>query len=188
MKRIEHDVLGTKPRNTSSINSKRKGNRNEVKLAHWLTAWTQTKFARTPASGGHHLKNSGSSFVCGDVVCGDENFNFPFLIETKHYKRFSLSKDLRSNSAIIRIYEDQAIPDAKLAKKIPLAFLRHNGMIKNTWYVVLDINLLENIECEILARSKTKTNLIVIHSNVLKNIGYECFSQQANTIINKQYK
>lgn len=188
-RRIEHDVLGTNPRpSVNKINSKRKGNRNEVALAHWLTQWVGVPFARTPASGGHHLKNRGASYVCGDVICADEAFDFPFLIETKHYKRFALSRDLRSNSALVKIYLEQAVADAELAGKKPLAFLRHNGMLKLTWYIVLNINLLVNLECElkkiIIAQSKKNPEIVVIHSDTLKSIGYESFIKQKNSTVN----
>ena len=48
-RRVDTDLFGAKEQ---SINSKVKGNNNELKAAKWLTKWTGCPFTRTPSSGG----------------------------------------------------------------------------------------------------------------------------------------
>ena len=62
-RRVDTDLFGAKEQ---SINSKVKGNNNELKAAKWLTKWTGCPFTRTPSSGGLRWKNTAN--VCGDVV------------------------------------------------------------------------------------------------------------------------
>lgn len=121
---IETDIFGYKVAE-NPINSKRKGDTNERVAAKWLTEWTGVPFTRVPSSGGLRWKNSAN--VCGDLVCEDDNFEFPFAVETKHLKSIPMPETLRSNSIIFTILE-QAKRDADRAGKKPMMILRQNGM------------------------------------------------------------
>jgi len=122
-KRLEHDIFGTKPRDT--INSKKKGDTNERVAAKWLKKWTGEGFIRTPSSGGRRLQNASN--FCGDVVCENEDFDFMFTVETKHYKNLPMPTLLRNNSQVFTIW-NQAVRDSIRSGKEPMLMLRENGM------------------------------------------------------------
>lgn len=132
-RRIEHDIFGTDPR-PRSILAKNKGNRNERTAAKFLTEWTGVQFNRTPSSGGMHLRNQ---LFCGDLVCVDERFFFPFVVETKHLKNLHVTENLRSNSEVFRVFR-QAQRDADRIGKRPMCLIRTNGMDAGDWYLVLE--------------------------------------------------
>ena len=67
------------------INARAKGATYERKIANALTGLLGVKFARTPGSGAFGTRNE-SAMLQGDVICTDETFNFPFLLELKRYK------------------------------------------------------------------------------------------------------
>lgn len=138
-KRIEHDIFGTTPRK-KSINSKKKGNANEREVGKFLKLWTGLEFNRVPQSGGLRWKSAEG--ITGDLVCEDKSF--PFCVETKHYKKLTFSKVLRSNSSIYTIWQ-QAKRDAYRAGKKPMLILRHNGMPKGEFMLYFDIRLPDTI-------------------------------------------
>jgi hypothetical protein len=132
------DEIFGKP--SSGINSKVKGNRNELILSKSLQEWTGVEFVRVPMSGGLRWKNLEN--ICGDVICTDKEFHFPFIIETKHWKTYTTSERLRKNSVIYSIWRQvKSDADRHLNAtneiKVPLLFIRKNGMPKNVWHVVL---------------------------------------------------
>ena len=134
-RRIEHDIFGFKPRR-EGINSKQKGNRNELEVCKWLEKWTGEPFTRVPSSGGMRWKNAPN--VCGDVVCEDIDFNFAFSVETKHLKKIPLEGDLLERSKVFTIMQ-QAISDAERANKKPMLILRSNGMPKGKYIVFFQL-------------------------------------------------
>jgi len=67
------------------IDSRKKGAAYERNIANALTKLLGVKFARTPGSGAFGTRNE-SAMLQGDVVCTDESFNFPYLLELKRYK------------------------------------------------------------------------------------------------------
>lgn len=132
---IEHDLFGTNPRK-KGINSKKKGNANELECAKFLKEWTGLEFNRVPQSGGLRWKNSEG--VTGDLVCEDRTF--PFSVETKHYKKIVFKPKLPATSFVFKVW-DQAQQDADRANKHPLVILRQNGMPKGEYMVYLDSNI-----------------------------------------------
>lgn len=126
---IVTDIFGmpTEP----SINQKLKGNKNELVAAKFLTKWTGVEFVRTPSSGGRRLRNAKN--FCGDVVCCDDDYDFPMAVETKHLKQVYITETLRTNSEIYKIWK-QAERDGRRAGKHPMLMLRQNGMKAGTFY------------------------------------------------------
>jgi len=168
MKSFKSELLGT-PDYTQPINQKQKGNRNEVQAAKVLSSWTGARFARTPMSGGLHWDHES---VSGDVVCITRGFDFMFSVETKHYASFRVDKVLRSNSRIIRIF-DQAINDALEAGKYPLLLLRSNGMPKGDYYVFLNVakEFIKLLSCPIISEAD---NLYGVYStDLFKTVSYK---------------
>ena len=121
----------------STINSKRKGNANEAALASFLSEWTGQEFVRIPQSGGLRWKNAQN--ICGDLLCTNNDFDFPFVIETKHLKHYPCPRMLHKNSCIYSIWK-QPLRDAERSGKRPSLFLRKNGMPSKTWHCVFDEN------------------------------------------------
>lgn len=133
-RRIEHDLFGTVPRSSRSGKmSKTKGSNNERDVAKFLTNWTGAQFNRTPGSGGMHLRNA---HFAGDVVCVDDDFFFPFVVEAKHLKSIPISWYLRKDSKLFGIFR-QAQRDADRIGKRPMCLVRENGMSKGSYYMVL---------------------------------------------------
>ncbi len=133
-KTIYDDVFNVGLRK-EGINSKKKGDRNEMIVAKLLSVWTGYEFKRVPASGG--IGSSHTLFV-GDVVCvSPENNDFPFTVETKHYKHIPTKGELRGNSQIFKFWQ-QALRDANKIDMIPLLMFRENGMKKGSYIMYFD--------------------------------------------------
>lgn len=143
MKAIDEELFGIIHRG-QKINSKRKGNSNELNVANLLSQWTKEEFVRIPGSGNIRWQNRMN--VCGDLICTNNNFDFPFSVETKAYKNMGLAvyapSDLRKNSVIYTFFE-QCERDAKAAKKIPFLIVRQNGMPAGQYYIFLHMTLMQ---------------------------------------------
>jgi len=121
-------------------NSRTKGSRNERNVAKLLEDWSGYEFARTPQSGGLHWKKAHTS---GDIVCIDEKHGprFPFSIECKFHEELDLLhlisglKGKKSNK-ILEFWE-QSRDDAKGVNKIPIVFMRRNGMKAGMHFVMM---------------------------------------------------
>lgn len=120
-----------------SINSRTKGSRNERQLSKLLEKWTGKKFARTPSSGGLQWK---TSMAKGDIVSTTEGFYFPFCIEAKFHKKIDFSHLLMDNikNCDILDFWAQCKRDALLAKKIPMLFMRFNGLKHGFHFVMVE--------------------------------------------------
>lgn len=112
------------PDHRKKVNSKVKGNANELEVAKALSKWTGVEFRRTPASGAIHVP---LDWLAGDVFCTDKSFDFPFSVETKHYSKIypKMKKD----------FWLQACNDAARISKIPMLMYRENGWPAKTWKV-----------------------------------------------------
>jgi len=124
-----------------SVNSKKKGNRNERALCKKFEEWTGYEFTRTPSSGGLRWKRKDDTV--GDIVCIDERhgYRFKFVIEAKWYADIEFNDLINGNTQIdILDWWDQVIGDAKRASKIPMVFMRQNGMKKDMYFVIMDMD------------------------------------------------
>jgi hypothetical protein len=141
MEPIDTQLFGTVHR-PKKINSKVKGNRNELAVTKLLSDWTGHEFTRVPRSGGLRWKNRMD--ICGDVINVDQTFHFPFSVEAKSYKNLGLPDkyphELRKNS-IIYTFFDQCKKDAEAVDKIPLLIVRENQMPKDQHYIFLALSL-----------------------------------------------
>jgi hypothetical protein len=132
---IAGDILGYP--DEDRINVKEKGNRNELRCAKAIAQWTQQEFQRVPRSGGLRWKDTQR--IVGDVV-GPVDFKFPFVIETKHYKKVEIKSLLRANSVIYTLW-DQVRGDGERAGKIPMLWLRVNNQAEGTWTVFMESHI-----------------------------------------------
>ncbi len=121
------------------INSRTKGSRNERSVAKVMADWTGYDFSRVPASGGLHWKSANSS---GDIICTDQKHGarFPFSIECKFHEDLDILhlisglKGKKTNKIIL--FWEQALSDAKEHNKVPLVFMRRNGMKADMHFVM----------------------------------------------------
>lgn len=167
---IETDVFGYPVSDKKKINSKKKGDLNERTVAKWLEEWTGRKFARVPRSGG--LRWQATANVCGDLVCEDSSFDFPFTIETKHLADIKLDGLLRQNSKVFTVYE-QCKRDCERSGREPMLILRKNGMQQGYWIIffeerVANILLEYNLYTYSLGTAPNGVRLFGFGSDVIK--------------------
>jgi len=164
MQPIDTELFGVVHR-TQKINSKVKGNRNELAVTKVLTAWTNEEWVRIPGSGNIRWQNRMN--VCGDLICTNNNFDFPFSVETKHVKSFGLASELpgelRKNSVIYTFFE-QCKRDAEASGKIPFLIVRQNGMPKDQYYIFLHMTLMQIMKTYNYIHSKYEGDLLGFRS------------------------
>lgn len=133
---IEEDFFGFSKRK-QTINSKKKGNRNEQHVCKLLAQWTGEKFARTPSSGG--LRRINNTNLTGDVYPDTVNlaFYFPFSVETKALKQIYMPPVLPKLSKVYTIFS-QAYRDAFRGNLMPFVMIRQLNMPADEYYIVLD--------------------------------------------------
>jgi len=155
---ISHDLFGGFKK--EGINSKAKGDSNELISCKWLAKWTSYPFARVPRSGGLRWKNF--SKVVGDVICQDEELDFPFVVETKHYKSVPVSTKLRSNSIMYKFWKQVQGDSNRVETKYPLMLIRENGMPRMEYYFGVQHWLIPFIKCEPIV---TAANDLVVYKS-----------------------
>lgn len=177
---LARDIFGD-PIRKKRINSKQKGNANELKCAEAITMWTGEKFTRTPSSGG--LRWQSSQGIAADLVCENPDFYFPLSTETKHLADFDDVK-------ILAVWK-QALADAVRAKKLPVLFLRRNGTRKFiyegqeclNYFVFMDVlygGAILNLKClsyrTVHSKKRNQTLLGFMFSDLVKAIQYSRFA------------
>lgn len=175
---VAEDLFGGK--SSQKINSKRKGDRNELNVTHLLQEWTGHEFARVPKSGGLQWKKRVD--VCGDVInVEDEIFNFPYSVETKFYKNLGLKQTapyIRANSVVYKFLR-QCTQDAISAGKKPFLMIRENGMAKDEYYIFFSLAFSEYVEWMRYTTAQFigwNQDIIGFRSTVFfKDISYETF-------------
>jgi hypothetical protein len=129
------------------INSRRKGKKAERVIAKVLEKWTGKKFASTPASGGLNWQKAN---VAGDVVCATEGHYFPFAVEVKNYTKIDFSHLITPGIKNVEILDfwAQCSRDAKKCNKVPMLVMRYNGLPKEFYYLVLDVEFWSKFRSE----------------------------------------
>lgn len=162
-------------------NPRRKGSKNERSVAHLMQDWSGYEFARTPQSGGLHWKKQHTS---GDIVCIDEKhgIRFPFSIECKFHEDFELLPLIqgligKKSNKVLEFWK-QAEGDANIVGKVPLLFMRKNGMKKDMHFVVISLNLFQlwnddnTLEKGVLLYIDETYKLVILNSEDLFNTNY----------------
>lgn len=174
------------------INGKNKGNKAEREVAKWFTDWTGFEFSRVPQSGGLRWKKTDN--IAGDLVCSDPKHSrrFQLCVESKSYNDLDWDKLFRNKQAKIQQFWEQSKADAERANKIPILFMRKNGMDKNMFYIFINY---KTWQC--LTQVSTKKFLypivhikggelddrvVLINSNDLYNVDYMLFHKQLKTL------
>lgn len=172
-KNIAHDIFD-RPVRKDSIKSKQKGNKNELECCKLLEKWTGEKFIRTPASGGRRLQNNSS--FCGDVVKENEDFDFKFSVETKHYKEIDFAEFIKPTSFIMKVWK-QATADAIRANKLPLVVLRKNGMTAGSFMVYFGSEFYTYLELKGITSTGYNDEIVGITSEDLLKLDYKVFAR-----------
>lgn len=84
--------------------------------------------------GGLNWKSANSK---GDIVCTTEGHYFPFCIEVKHHAEINFSEIYIPNKKKVKVLEfwEQCKRDASKANKIPLLFMRYNGLPNDFFFI-----------------------------------------------------
>lgn len=161
-------------------NSKKKGSKAERELAKWWKQWTSMEFTRVPASGGLRWKSMVNT-TTSDLICADDRHSrrFQFSIECKSYKDINFEHLLLGNksSDIIKFWT-QCETDAERSNKVPILFMRYNGMAKNIYFVVMPFYLYKLLHKKILNwdynrfEVRGKNEIVVMNSKDLLKVDY----------------
>lgn len=159
-----------------AINSKKKGNRNERKLGKLWQAWTGWEFNRVPASGGLRWKKSDN--ITGDIICTEPGImNFKFSIETKSYKDLDFHNLVNGNKICnVAGFWEQAMDDANRGSKIPILFMRSNGMKSGMYFVIISLKVYMKVFKYLnlsYGRIKFKNEWVLINSEDLFNSDFQ---------------
>lgn len=160
-------------------NGKRKGNKAERELCKWWKEWTGLEFTRIPASGGLRWKTFANA-TSGDLICADERHGrrFQFSIESKSYKDINFEHLILGNKKVkILEFWSQAKEDAQRASKVPILFMRYNGMNKNTYFIVMEYRVYDLIHASIIFNYprfevKGPEPMVIMNSNDLLKVDY----------------
>lgn len=151
-------------------NSKKKGNRFERVVCKFWEDWTGYEFQRVPQSGGLRWKNA--SDITSDVICTDKKHSrrFPFSIECKshHDIRFEHCL-LQLKTSKINEFWAQTTSDAKRGNKLPILFMKYNGMPKDEMFVVI------GYENSLTIQANCKKPTMNIHNLNTENISLSIF-------------
>lgn len=163
-----------------AVNSRAKGSKAERELCKWFEKWTGFKFTRVPASGGLRWKNTNAT--SGDIICDNERHGrrFQFSVENKSYKDIHFEHLILGNKRIkISEFWGQANADATRSNKIPILFMRYNGMAKNTYFVCITVQLYnliplnQSLEFEYNRFNICGPNpMVIMNSNDLLKVDY----------------
>ena len=121
-------------------NARSKGSRNERGVAKLFSDWTGYEFARTPQSGGLNWKKK---ITTGDLVCIDETHGprFKFTIECKFHADLDFSYlidgSIGKKTNKLSHFWVQALKEGETVHKIPLLFVRRNGMKTDMHFVIM---------------------------------------------------
>lgn len=166
-------------------NGKTKGSKNEREVSKWWQEWSGMEFSRVPASGG--LRWQKKDDISGDIICTDprQSRRFPFSIEAKFYKDINFEHLILGNKKqkIIDFW-GQAVEDGIRANRLPLLFMRYNGMPKQTWFVAMEPRVFKVMLSKVKemnygyfeVTTDEGIQFVIINSNDLLTTDYKDFS------------
>ena len=173
-----------------AVNGKKKGSKNERNLAKWWQNWSGLEFTRVPASGG--LRWNKTDNITGDLICADQKSSrrFPFSIEAKSYNDIRFEHLILGNKKVkVLEFWKQSKEDAERGNKVPILFLRYNGMAASTWFtiVTMDVFLIwqklggKNKYPFAMIKLKEDEGIVLMNSNDLCTVDYKAFIKEVKT-------
>lgn len=179
-----------------AVNGKKKGSKNERNLSKWWQNWSGLEFGRVPASGGLRWKKTEN--ITGDIIVTDERASrrFPFSIEAKSYNDIRFEHLILGNKKVkVLEFWQQSKDDAERGKKIPILFMRYNGMAASTWFIVINFRTyktwrkLGGVNKFPLAYIEMENEAIVLmNSNDFNNVNYNEFIKQLKITNRNEHK
>lgn len=161
---------------------KRKGNKNERKLAaEFKEWWGKGEWARTPLSGGWSSKSVREGFrTCGDIITTAEDF--PFCVEGKHQEGWELIQLLSNPNSILYKFWDQAVEQTP-SGLIPLLVVHRNyrESLVITRESVFCGTVLECIHL-VLRNADTQENLVIFKLSDLFLINPALFGRSEDDV------
>jgi hypothetical protein len=161
------------------MNTKKKGNRTELKVASFFKEWSGWEFTRVPMSGGLQWRNRAS--VSADIICAEEGIKWPYSVEVKGVKDINFEKLLYDAKSEVEKFWEQTTRDAKSSNKLPLLFMRYNGLPKGFFFVVMKYGdfktskSLSAIRPKMLVQSDTTGTLAIFPSTELFKTSFKEF-------------
>lgn len=119
------------------MNARSKGQRGEKMGVEFMKTWTGMDFRRTPGSGG--LRGHVVEYSVGDIVLVTPNRILPFVVEIKFYKDLNFQHLLYNVDSEILKFWGQVNADCVRGLKLPLLLLRYNGLPRDLFFVVIDL-------------------------------------------------
>lgn len=174
-------------------NSKRKGNKFELKVSKWFTEFSGYKFQRVPYSGANHQNKD----LASDIMCSDERHahRCKISIECKSYQDIRFEHILLGNKRCkITQFWKQVSSDAQRAKKIPILVMRYNSMPSTEFFFIVDERLIKPLTKKHLSHTMvitspdTPTLYVFMASEVLKNVSYKDIHKEAKVQCKTLYK
>jgi len=176
-------------------NVKKKSGNHERSVAKLFEDWSGYEFARTPQSGGLHWRKAHTS---GDIVCIDNQhgLKFPFSIECKFYEELLLLPLIqgligKKSNKILEFWV-QSDRDARNVNKIPLVFMRKNGMKKGLNFVMMGQDFFNkwlsligvwDTEYGFLGYTDSNYQLVIINSDELMKTEYQLFFKAGRKLL-----
>jgi hypothetical protein len=172
-------------------NSKKKGNRFELKVSKWLTEWTGYKFQRTPYSGANHINKE----LASDIMCSDPKHQHRcrISVECKSYKEIKFEHVLLGNkgSDINRFWE-QAKGDAQRSNKVPILCMRYNSMPRDDFFFVVSSKMADILKpvskkapYMVLGLGNGDNLIVFMASKIMKEVSYKEFHKLAKKTLSK---
>ena len=169
-----------------AINSKKKGNKTERVVASLFKDWSGWEFTRVPMSGGLQWRNR--SQVSADIICAEEGIKWPYSVEVKGVKEINFEKLMYNAQSEIEKFWEQCVTDARRAEKIPLLFMRYNGLPKDFFFVVMryshvkGLPQLDKIRPRMLVQSPVTGTIAIFPSTELFKIKFINFYNQGKRL------
>lgn len=126
------------------INSKKKGNSFELKVAKMLTEWSGEEFHRTPMSGALHWENDNR--VLSDIVPPQTLLGWPLSIECKKVETSWEFSSLIEGTALFWRHWEQCWEDSQRENMIPMLIFNKNY---REIYVAITVDTFQKLELDI---------------------------------------
>jgi len=160
------------------VDSRAKGARGEKQAIEWWEEWSGMSFKRSPASGG--LRGHVLDYTVGDIICVKKNYVFPLTIEVKNYRDINFEKMFYNVESEVLKFWNQALEDGVRGEKMPMLFMRYNGLPKGLFFVIMSY-----LDYKILSKS---IKLQKPKSIIITNQGQRLFMTSTNALLDIKWK
>lgn len=164
------------------INARSKGRRGEMMAVDFMKEWTGMDFRRTPGSGG--LRGHVADYTEGDIVCVKKNYIFPLCLEVKFYEELNFNHLLYDVNSKIKEFWEQTNASAKRAEKVPMLFMRYNGLPKNFFFVVISYRFQRHLALNFKKQLVYNNRLVITNTDQIKKLDWGLVDKSAKVLLN----